>query len=425
MRSRRIDQMAWKPVGAVAGLAALAWMLLGGAASDAPASLARDGRWTPVAPADVVQWVPMQGSLGAVHSNEMGPPAVPGVWEFSIARLTPEGREVERGEPILSFDTSVLDKRLDERRAELASVREELEKKRTSIEARRRDDELKMLEATSKREKTMLQLERPDELVAPREIAKLELDREIAERELDYLEERGRLLARADEAELSMLLEQAERASGRIRELEDAIERMTLRAPRDGTVIHVANRRGERTRVGETVWRRAKVVAVPDLSEMRAQASVDEADSGRLRLGQRAELRLDALPEIVYRGTVSKLGRTVTRLSWRSPIRVLRVEIELDETDVTRMRPDMRFRGRIEVGRARNVLQVPIEAVRVGATDGNGSEPQYSVVARRGGAGRAALVPVSLGARNERVVEVRDGLQEGDEVSLSPDSVPP
>jgi multidrug efflux pump subunit AcrA (membrane-fusion protein) len=358
---------------------------------------------------DLVLTVPIEGVLRPVDSHQLGPPAIRGVWNFRIARMTPEGRDVESGEPVVAFDTSELEKQIVERRAELDSAEREIEKKELEGLMRRRADELRLSEALAKLEKARLKLERPVELVAEKETRALELDRDLAEREVAHLEERRRSLDEAERIEIESLVEQRDRSRSRLRELQESIERMTLTAPRDGTVVYVADRSGEKKRVGESVWRRDKVLAVPDLRRMRAEGFVDESEAGRVALGQGVELRLDAYPEILYHGRIAAVGRTILPVGRNSPLRGLTVEVVLDETDVTRMQPDMRFRGRVEVERIESSLLVPLDAIE---------RSDRGPFVRRPGFAGVELVPVTLGRRNEEKVEVLSGVADGDRIVL-------
>ena len=87
---------------------------------------------------------------------------------------------------------------------------------------------------------------------------------------------------------------------------------------------------------------------------------------------------------------------------------MVRLEIELDETDKRRMRPGMRFRGRIETERVEDALVVDAEAVFL-KLDG-------PVVYRKTMVG-FETVPVELGRRNQDRVEVLTGLHEGDSIA--------
>jgi len=84
-------------------------------------------------------------------------------------------------------------------------------------------------------------------------------------------------------------------------------------------------------------------------------------------------------------------------------------EIRLAETDPLLMRPGMRFRGRIEIGRTPGILQIPLAAIQASA-----SGP--TVMKMVGGS--ATPTPVELGRRSRDSVEVVRGLAPGDQVRL-------
>ena len=141
---------------------------------------------------------------------------------------------------------------------------------------------------------------------------------------------------------------------------------------------------------------------------MKAMGQVHEADAGRIAEGQHVKFGLDAHPDVEFTERISSIWRTVQRESWNSEQKVVRLEVELDQTDTLRMRPGMRFRGEIEVDRAEQALLVDADAVFLHA-DG-------PVVYRRKLWGHEQ-VPVGLGRRNADRVEVLGGLSEGDTIS--------
>jgi hypothetical protein len=183
---------------------------------------------------------------------------------------------------------------------------------------------------------------------------------------------------------------------------------MNIRAPQDGIVVYRTNWRDEKKKVGDSVWFGETVLSLPDLSEMKGDGFVDEADGGPVAEGQAVTLRLEARSDFDLRGKVARIGRTVMQRSWRTPLKGYRVEIALEKTDPTFMRPAMRFRGEVETGRIPGVLLVPRDAVFL--RDGG-----PVVWARRGLAWRE--VKVTLGRSNRTQVEVVSGLAEDDRIS--------
>jgi HlyD family secretion protein len=240
------------------------------------------------------------------------------------------------------------------------------------------------------------------------EYEKALLQFEGCQRDLENLEAEVRTTEALVGAELSSLVRQRDRARGRVEALEKNIERMTVRAPQDGIVVYQTNWNDEKKKVGDSAWSGEKILAIPDLTEMMGAGFVDEADGGPVEEGQPVTVRLEARPDFDLGGKVSRIGTTVQRRSWRTPLKGFRVEINLAKTDPTFMRPAMRFRGEVETGRIPDLLLVPREAVFL-RDDGP------VVWARRGLGWRE--IEVTLGRGNPKLIEVVSGLSEGDRVA--------
>ena len=374
-------------------------------------SAAAEEEWAEVDRQDLVLGVQVTGTLSAVQSVELGPPQLPNVWDFKIAFMAPEGVEVREGQPVLGFDTSDLENTLLEKMTERDSAQKELEKKQAELESLRGEDELRLAEAKAKARRASLKVDVPAELVAAKELAEARVDLDLAEREVSYLEKRLALRVREAEAEISALRNRRDRAAARVREAEESIRQMTVTASRSGTVVYRSDARREREKkkVGDTVWRGEKVVEIPDLGHMRAQGEVDEADAGRVAVGQPVTLRLDAHPDVIYTGRVHAVRGAVQKRSQGDPVKVVGLDLALDRTDPQRMRPGMRFLGTIELDRVPRAVVVPAGAVF--------NRPEGPVVYRRTRWGTEEVRP-QLGRRNDRWVEIVAGLAEGDAIAM-------
>lgn len=390
---------------AVAAVAAVA--TVGPPASvDLPDGESDDGRLR-VRRGDLVLSAEVSGTLEAVDSHLLGPPSVPYMWNYKISFLAPEGAEVEAGTPVLRFDTSELQRRLQEKVAERDSAATELEKKRVDLERTLRDLEMQLAEAEARLRKAELKVEVPAELEAANELATARLDRDLAAAEVESLGRRLELKRRAGRAELTALREKRDRAEERVAEIQVYIDRLTVRAPRAGTVIYVTDWQGDKRKVGDQVWQANKVVEIPDLTRMQARGQVDESDAGRLAVGQTVRLRLDAHPESEYRGRVEEIASAVTRKDRGNPLKQVELVVDLEETDPERMRPGMRFQGEVEVERAEGVALAPAVAVR--------STAAGPVAYRKTLFGVEEVHP-RVGRRNEEWVEILDGLPVGAEL---------
>jgi HlyD family secretion protein len=356
---------------------------------------------------DLVQTVEMEGELQAVHSTEIGVPAVQDA-EFKIAFLVPEGTVVKKGQPVLGFDTEALQRQLVEKQAEFQEAAKKVDQKEIDLGLKLLDVEQRSAQAVADLGKAKLKAEVPPEVQQRIELEKARLDHQGRERDLENLQAEKRVTQTLGDSELRSLRNQRDRARGRVEDLQAAIEKMTVKAPHEGIVVYRTNWQDQKKKVGDSMWFGETALAIPDLSEMRAEGFVDEAEGGAVAAGQPVILRLEARPDLDIQGRVRAVGRTVRRRSWRTPLKVYKVDVVLTRTDPTLMRPSMRFRGEVETGRTAGLLVIPREAVFLRSAG-------PVVWTRR--AFRWTERPVRLGRSNRRQVEVSSGLAEGDRVS--------
>lgn len=421
---RSTKKKAFRVAAILGGLAILAGLAWASRLGKAPAS-PRD--WAVVEKGDLVTTVPVSGELEAVSSVLLGPPQIPETWEYKIADLAPEGQSVPAGAPVVRFDTAELERKAIEKAAERDSAEQEIAKKRTELALARGEAEVALAEAEARQRKAALKAQVPPELSSQIELAEAKADLALADKEVAYRRERLRQEARRGAAEMGALSDKRDRAAARVREVEESIERMTVRAPRAGTVIYVADRNGQKKRVGDSCWQMQKVVELPDLGRMRARGEVSEADVGRLAPGQNVRIALDALPDLPVVGRLEAVDRAVReeRGKERSEGKVIALDVALPgalsggsgaATEGSpgaaalagRLRPGMRFRGAVEISRVPGLLLVPAEAVFPSARG-----PR---VLKRTTWGFEEVFP-KLGRRTPEAFEVLAGLEPGDSVA--------
>ena len=359
----------------------------------------------------LVVTVDVAGTMRAVDSDRLGPPGVPGVWNYKIAMMADEGKAVKQGEPVLMFDTSDLQRRLDEKIAERDSAAKQVEVKTAAGRVAREDERLAIAEAESELRKAKVKADAPPQLIQAHEIAKAQIDYALAGDKIAYLQDKSKAARARDEAEIARWRGKRDRAEGRVTEMQAAIGQMTVLAPRAGTVIHHTDWEGKKKKAGDAAWRAETVLLIASLVEMEADGEIDEVDISKVAVAQSVSLRLDAQADVEVRGEVRRISHTVQRVSPENPLRVAHLDISLAEAEDMRLRPGMRFRGAIETARLDDVLLLPLDAA-VPTPDG-------PVVHRRRGA-TVEVVPVVLGARNASSIVVSEGLEEGDEI-LRPD----
>jgi multidrug resistance efflux pump len=392
-------------------LAVIALFFFGGWTLRNKLAADRQGEWVRATRGDLVTGVEVTGTLAALESDVLGPPQLENVWDFKISMMAPEGADVKKGQPVLGFDSSELQRLLERKTAESDEALKQIEKARADLQLRTRDERLRLAESEASLRKATLKLDRPADILGVSERKEAELEHRLALREVAAIRSRLGALERAAEAEIRLLQSKQQTAAGVVAQTQDAIRRMTAMAPRDGTVIYVSNWRSEKRKVGDSVWKAERVIEIPSLAKMKATGEVDEADAGRVAVGQRVTFRLDAHPDDEFAGTITSAGRTVQqKQGTRDPVKVLRVEISLDRTDPAKMRPGMRFLGTVELSRAKHALLIPREAVFI---SDNGP------IAYRRGSLSVEKVALKLGKENDKSVEVLGGLAPHDRVLVA------
>lgn len=393
LRSRRLD---------LAALALLAstWLACG--------SPVDSDDWVRLAREDWSLGVEVTGTLKATLSDTHGPPQL-GQWgEYKIARMAAEGARVKKGDEVLAFDTSEVERQLLERQNERDAAAAEIARRISDGVLRGRDEALGIAESEGAVRKAALKAEGSEDLTSSLELQTARLDHELARKRLEHERRRALATQKRDLEDLEALREKHARAEERVAEAERSIERMRLLAPRDATIIYLTNWSGQKKKVGDGVWRGENVLETAALEEMIALGDVAEGDFSRLAVGQRVMLRLEAHPDTEYTGEVRSIASLVEPPTPESPLRVVRVQIALSATEPLRMRPGMRFVGTIETERLPGALHMPLDAVFL---------REEGPVAFKRTAGGFEEVRLTLGKTYRGDVEVLSGVAEGDQVA--------
>lgn len=356
---------------------------------------------------ELVVDVDVSGTLESVASLSVGPPTIPGVYNYKIAMMAEEGGAVEEGAPILMFDTSDLQRRFEAKTAERDSAATQLKMLQAAAKIEREDERLAIVEAKAAHKKAKLKADVPTELLSSIELDQSRLDLKLARRKVTYLTESARSAGASDQAEIGRWRNKRDRAEQRVTQITSSIESMKVKAVRAGTVIHHTDWRGDKKKVGDSLWRGQTAMQIVSLSEMEGRGEIDEVDVSRVQVSQEVSLRLDAQPDVELRGKIKTIAQTVQRASPDNPLKVAVVQVELGDHPGVKVRPGMRFQGRIETDRETDVLLVPLAALEF--------TPE-GTIAHRWHNGTAEPVVVTLGRRNDTLAIVEEGLDAGDEL---------
>lgn len=180
-----------------------------------------------------------------------------------------------------------------------------------------------------------------------------------------------------------------------------------IRSPITGTVLQLAAQQGETLAAGLSA---PTLIVVANLNALQVDVYVDETDIGKIRLGQEADVKVDAFPKKTFRGNVTKIasGSTIQQ-------GVVTYDVTVAITDKKhQLKPDMTASVTVQTGKQTNVLLVPAEAVKIGS---RGSTVNVQVM--KDGKPSIEQRKIKTGASDGVNTEVLDGLKEGDTVVLA------
>lgn len=182
------------------------------------------------------------------------------------------------------------------------------------------------------------------------------------------------------------------------RQIGDPPPKVELKAPQGGLVVisHI--------RLGQPVQPDVELMDISDRSKMWAVAKIPENEAARVKVGSRAHIKVPALGESTFEASLVRFGVNADRGAGAVEGIFL-----IDNTD-GKLRPGMRAEFAVVLESRADVMSVPREAIQ-------GDPANRVVFVKDFDLPNAFLrVPVVIGERNDRYVEVMSGLFPGDEV---------
>ncbi|MBI3404493.1 MAG: efflux RND transporter periplasmic adaptor subunit [Acidobacteria bacterium] len=395
--------------------------------------VARMARSTPALPmADVtsgefVDHLQLRGNLKALKSVVMTAPSSAG--ELQIIQLVKNGTIVKKGDVVAQFDRSTLEMRLLQQRTELRQAESEIDRVRAQGRMTQEQAETELIQARYNVERARLEASK-QEILSQIDGAKNKLDLANAEQKLKEIEQKLASEKIKGAADVASQTQKKEKSNNDVREAEDRIGALTLKAPVDGMVNLMPNFRARmgfgggstpEFKEGDRAWPGAAVVELPDMSEIRAAARIEEVDRGRVEVGQTAVVRVDAIPDREFNAKLVQISPLAKPdyTSWPST-RNFDIEVQLLDTDA-RLRPGMSASVRVAVERIADAVIVPGECVfqKSGRTvvyvaKGARFEEREIVITRRSGTQVAVGRGLKAGerlARKDPTLEEKTGEQ--------------
>jgi HlyD family secretion protein len=225
-------------------------------------------------------------------------------------------------------------------------------------------------------------------------------------------------------------LDQVSQAKAALRQARVDLSKTTIFAPMAGTISALNKELGE-IALGSQ-FQKDVILTVADLSAMEAQVNVDENDIMSIAIGQPAEIEVDALPGQTLHGVVSEIGSSAISAGAGTSEQKTEFEIKIAITDPPpTLRPGMTASANIITKTNPSALSVPLQAVAARSVDQltmkgqkrKDIESRYK--ADHDGFvevvfcienGKAVAKQVKTGIQGDDLIEIVDGLKQGDEI---------
>lgn len=200
---------------------------------------------------------------------------------------------------------------------------------------------------------------------------------------------------------------QVQRTQASVKNSQQQLDYATVVAPRAGVVTKKYVEVGSIVTAGRSsisgTGSGVAIVDIADVSRMFAMVNVDETDIAQIEVGQEVDVTVQAYPDELFNGKVTKISpQSVTDQS----VTTIPVTVEIDLPD-QRLKPGMNVNCDFITGRADDVLMVPSEAVK---------ESDDSATVTILDHDKQTTRKVEIGLAGGDNIEIKSGLKEGDVV---------
>ena len=246
--------------------------------------------------------------------------------------------------------------------------------------------------------------------------------------------DQGYAAFQVDKARYQAALEQVDQAKATLKQVMDDLSKTTIYAPMAGTISQLNKEVGE-IALGSQ-FQEDVIMVVSNLSGMEALVDVDENDIVSIQLGDSATIEVDALPDVIFKGTVNEIANTAKITASGTADQKTEFEVKISVIQPgENLRPGMTASADIVTEIKENVVVVPIQSVAVrtpkelqnSESDQAESDSSATISYKPDKDGFVQVVfivtgdkvkahQVATGIQSETHIEICEGIYEGDEI---------
>ena len=287
------------------------------------------------------------GELKAVETDNYSPPRIRRIWQYTIAFMARDGSQVNPGQPVLMFKTDQLKERLLDKQGELNIKSSELKNIQVGKVETLQNKDLAVEEKKMLWDKAQRIAALPETVIALNDYEENQLKFELSKLEYQHALDDRRLNEDKLKTEIQILDANIAKLTAEVADLNNSIKSMRIMSKRKGIVMHQTDRDNNKYAVGDSIWGGARVTEVADLDQIVAQLEIKENDMSRVTEGQKVSFILDAYPDLEFTGHIQSLSKVVRTKSKNQPSKILDAVVEIDNLDLSIMRPGMSIKATI------------------------------------------------------------------------------
>ncbi|MDE0481641.1 MAG: HlyD family efflux transporter periplasmic adaptor subunit [Candidatus Poribacteria bacterium] len=292
------------------------------------------------------------------------------------AKITFETTQAEHKRNEELFKQELISKQtLEQSQKQLASTKSQYETAQKAVESQ--NETIKSEEENIKREKVAIQSREATLALNKKNVETVKESQDAQEKQLkaDLENARTRLKQTEDTTEEEKALTKHAKVSAqanllqaesRLKSQQERYEWTTVKASMSGTITRISVEEGEIITSGRSAFSRGEaIMRIADLSQMIVRTQINQVEIGRIKEGQRVEIRVDSFRKKIFNGKVSEISPSSTpRGQGGGGVITFEVDIEVDIPDQEfQLLPGMSADVDIIVFEKPDILQIPIAAV--------------------------------------------------------------
>ena len=225
-----------------------------------------------------------------------------------------------------------------------------------------------------------------------------------------------------------------DQATASLNDAKSALSKTVIYAPMSGRITRLAVEQGETAVPGTFNKDAATLLTISDMSVLETRVKVDETDVARIRLGDSAQVQIDAFPDTTFVGKVTKISNSSVARAATTSDQAVDYEVTIQLLNAPReTRPDFSATAKVITDKRTSVLSVPIIALTVRENEnvpkgdtavGLGKAKPAKEIGKKdvegvfvvGTDNKVTFRPVKVGIAGEKHFEVLTGLKEGDKI---------